>query len=182
MKAVIFHGTLGSPEGNWFPWLRSTLTNEGWNVAIPSLPTPKNQSLDSWTTAFKNQMSDPNDIDLLIGHSLGATFILRLLENNLVQPQQVILVSAFIDKIDNVEYDTLNHSFINHPYQWDMIKQNSKKITLLHGSDDPYVPLEQPKTIAKNLGAPLHTIKNGGHLNTESGYTEFPDIFSYIHE
>lgn len=182
MKAIIFHGTLGSPEGNWFPWLQSTLTNEGWNVEIPSLPTPKNQSLDSWTTIVKNQVSNLNNIDLLIGHSLGATFILRLLESNLIQPQQTILVSALIDKINNAEYDSLNASFITLPYQWDMIKKSCKEITILHGSDDPYVPLEQPETIAKNLNIPLHTIKNGGHLNTESGYTEFPDILPYIHE
>ncbi len=182
MKAIIFHGTLGAPTGNWFPWLQSTLANKGWDVSVPSLPTPENQSFESWVEALKEQVSNLKNIDLLIGHSLGATFALRLLEQNLVHPQQTILVSAVSDEIGNVEYDTLNTPFINAPYQWDKIKENSKDITILHGTNDPYVPLEQPEIIAKNLNILLHLIKGGGHLSAESGYTEFPDILPYIHE
>ena len=47
MKALIFHGTMGSPNGNWFPWLQSELISKGWDVDVPAFPTPEGQSLDT---------------------------------------------------------------------------------------------------------------------------------------
>jgi len=45
--AIILHGTMGSPEGNWFPWLKSQLEND-YNVYVPQFPTPENQTKDNW--------------------------------------------------------------------------------------------------------------------------------------
>jgi len=44
----IFHGVNGSPEENWFPWLKGKLEADGHKVFVPQFPTPKNQTLDNW--------------------------------------------------------------------------------------------------------------------------------------
>jgi predicted alpha/beta hydrolase family esterase len=181
-KALIFHGTHGSPQGNWFPWLKEHLIIQGWDVVIPSLPTPEDQSLESWITALNTQVTNLSDINMVIGHSLGATFILRLIERNLINPSQILLVSTVINFIQNEEYDRLNKSFIDHPFDWKKIKATPANWALLHGDNDPYVQLNQPQEVAENLNISLNLIKGGGHINADAGYTEFPEILDFIND
>lgn len=178
-QAVILHGTKGSPEGNWFPWMQSTLSLN-WDVTVPNLPTPDDQNLESWIAAYQAQA--PQDAHLIIGHSLGATFILKLMDRGLIDPAHVILISIVIDNINIAEYDELNKSFIENDIDYKNMKQRATQFTIIHGDDDPYVPLDQPQHVAKELGVTLHLIEKGGHLNSESGYTEFPDLLKYIHD
>lgn len=179
MKALIFHGTHGSPQGNWFQWLQEHLMIEGWQVATPKLPTPENQSYDNWKLALEKQIPGYADVDVVVGHSCGGSFALRLLEESLIEPEQVILVSTVSGKLDN-EFDELNHSFIDKPFNWDVIKQACDNFTLLHGDNDPYVPLNQAKSLADNLQTNLIVIENGGHLNSENGYDQFPEILEFL--
>lgn len=180
-KALILHGTMGSPDGNWFPWLKTSLEDLGYEVFIPILPTPKNQSLKNWIHVLKEQVMCLGEIDLVFGHSLGANFILHILENGLCKPENSILVSALNDFIGIEDYDALNNSFFKN-FNWDNIKANSHNISIIHGDNDPYVPIKQAQDIANNLYVNLKIIKNGGHLNSENGYTEFPLLLDLINE
>ncbi len=179
MKALIFHGTMGSPKGNWFLWLQDHLMLQGWQVAVPALPTPEEQSLHNWKQALKKQVPGFQEADVLIGHSCGGTFVLKLLEEGIIQPKQALLVGTVIDMINN-EFDALNKSFIDESFDWPSIKENCDNTVVFHGDNDPYVPLSQAEEISEKLNAPLQIIKNGGHINTDSGYTEFPEILNFI--
>lgn len=180
-KALIFHGTMGSPNSNWFQWLKFALEKRGWDVTVPTFPTPEHQSLDSWNKALTNQVEYLQGIDLIVGHSLGATFILHTLEEELYHPEKIILVSALNSLIENKEYDDLNANFIKH-FDWNVIKSNFKTGYILHGDNDPYVPIKQAQDIADGLNISLKTIKNGGHLNIETGYDRFPLLLDLINE
>ncbi len=180
MKVLIFHGTHGSPQGNWFPWLQQCLTEKGHVVHVPALPTPQDQSLQNWKRALLEQVPDFEKADLMIGHSCGGSFALRLLEEALIQPKQTILVSAVIGALGN-QFDALNKSFIDAPFDWKKIGVRCDDISIFHGKDDPYVPTTHAETISEQLNAALHMIENGGHLNAEAGYLEFPDLLKAIH-
>lgn len=180
-QAIIFHGTQGSPEGNWFPWLKNYLEGNGWNVSTPTLPTPANQSLENWTEALKEQVPDFERANLIIGHSCGSSFALRLLEQNLVKPKRAIFVATVIDFLGN-EFDALNKTFIDKPFEWETIAQACVNNIVFHGDNDPYVPLSHAEKISSELNAPLHIIKKGGHLNAEAGYLEFHEILDTLNE
>lgn len=178
MKVVILHGTVGSPESNWFQWLKQKLETSGHRVFVPRLPTPENQSAASWNAAFKEQVLQLEKDTVLIGHSCGATYLLHVLES-LKQPvAQSILVSGFIDYLGNDYFDKLNETFVNHEFDWERIKRNAGKVTLFYGDNDPYVPPAAAKSLADKLETPLTIIPGGGHLNAEFGFTEFAPILT----
>ena len=74
---VIVHGAYGSPEEAWFPWLASKLRELGFKVSVPKMPTPEGQTLENWLKVFDEQVKDLDEETVLVGHSIGATFILR---------------------------------------------------------------------------------------------------------
>jgi len=80
MNFIIIHGVYSNPEDNWFPWLKKELEGQGYEVIVPKMPTPLDQSLESWLRVFSNYESKINEETVLIGHSLGSAFILNYLE------------------------------------------------------------------------------------------------------
>jgi predicted alpha/beta hydrolase family esterase len=179
---IIIHGTKGSPEGNWFPWLASELRQTGALVFTPRMPTPENQSLSAWLAAFLTQCGPPDHTSTIIGHSIGATFLLRLLEQSLTPILHSVLVAGVLDRIDIPEFDNLNRSFTaaERPFDWPTIRRNAGKITYIYGEADPYVPESQSLTLAHHLGVTPTLIAKGKHLNSESGYTSFPQLLDYL--
>lgn len=169
---LIIHGTGGSPEGNWFPWLKAELEKIGHKVICPQFPTPENHSYETWKYKFleiRNQLQEPLTI---IGHSLGAIFCLRLLEENLVKAESCTLVCPFNKSLGIEYYDSLNTSFIKEDLNYEKICLNCSKFHVFAGDDDPYVPLLLSEEIANRLGTTLTVVPNGGHLNEEFGFTK----------
>jgi len=179
---VIMHGTGGSPEGNWFPWIAEKLKSLGHNVFVPRFPTPINQSVKNWCVALDAQAPKFGENTILIGHSCGATYILHILEALKNPVAKSIFISGFIDKLGNEYFDNLNEDFINHNFDWEKIRKNAGEIIILHGDNDPYVPMAAAQRLADGLQTEIKIILNGGHLNAESGYTQFPELMGLIKE
>ncbi len=173
-KVVIIHGTKGSPQCHWFPWLKGELEQRGYSVSVPSMPTPEGQSLLNWWRVFNENVGTLHSSSILVGHSLGAVFALRLLEASTIPVAKVVLVSGFVRSLGLPEYDALNSSFVADAFDWARIRAGARQIICFAGENDPYVPIEQSRELAKSLEISLRLIKGGGHLNHESGFNEFP--------
>ena len=170
MNVVIFHGSHGSPDGNWFPWLKQKLEELDISTDVPRLPTPENQSPETWFEAINNITI--NEYSVVIGHSTGANFLLHLLEKNTVA--KAIFVGVVIGKLDLPEYDALNKPFLKTPgFDWSKISENAGEIHILHGDNDPYVDQVHSEFLQNQIGGDLQIIPGGGHLNAESGYDTF---------
>jgi predicted alpha/beta hydrolase family esterase len=179
---LIVHGAGNNPEGNWFPWLRTELQKHG-NVVSPYLPTPEGQNLTAWLAvaddASKN-LSPHNTI--LIGHSSGALLVLRMAEKTQQPFKAVYAVCPFAKDLNNPVFDPLNESFIRPAFDWNAVKQGTKKITCYAGDDDPYVPLAYSQEVADAVKAEFIVLKNTGHINAESGYHRFPELLEHIRQ
>jgi len=179
-NAFIIHGTGGSSTGNWFPWLATELEKEGYTVFVPNFPTPENQSLQNWLAIFDPYKQYLNEETIVIGHSLGPAFLLRILEKLSHSIKASFFVSGFTTLLDNPEFDELNRTFVTDPFDWEAIRNNCHQFAIINSDDDPYVPVEKGQIIADHLHAQLTVIKGGGHLNTEAGYTTFPFLLEEI--
>jgi hypothetical protein len=177
---IIIHGTMGSPDGNWFPWLSAKLTQHGARVTVPRMPTPDGQSLAGWDAAFAEQIGYLDERTCIIGHSIGATFLLRYLERCQTPIGGAVFVAGLTGAIGIPEYDGLNRSFVSGPYDWEVIKRNAGRLVCFAGDVDPYVPGEQQQEMARNLGVDLRVIPGGGHLNGEFGYDSFDELFEEL--
>jgi predicted alpha/beta hydrolase family esterase len=179
MNAFIFHGTGGYPEENWFSWLKQKLEIKDFEVFVPQFPTPEGQSLKAWLSVLAPLRNKINGETILIGHSLGGVFTLKLLEILEEPVKLAILVGTPIGvrSIKNFEQDK---SFAGFEFNWKNIKQNSKNFIVYHSDNDPYVSLENGKELAKNLGVKLTFVPNAGHFNKQAGYTTFEDLLYSI--
>jgi len=179
---ILVHGTYSSPTGNWLPWLKTELEKINCQVFVPNFPTPKNQSLENWLKVFDDYKQYLNQDTIVIGHSLGAAFLLSVLETINHPIKQAYFVSSFIGFIGNSEYDILNKTFTIKNFDWPKIKQNCKNFCLISSDNDPYVDLSYGQEVAKNLNSELIVLPNAGHINAESGYTHFEFLLEKIKE
>ena len=82
----IFHGYGADPCANWFPWLKEQLEAKGYTVFVPAFPNTNNPDREKWLKHFE-QYKDKIDVNtIFVGHSLGAPFILNILESFISNP------------------------------------------------------------------------------------------------
>ena len=101
-------------EENWFPWMKAELEKKGHQVIIPDFPTPSGQKIANWFAVFDEQAipeisraQAQNQPVILVGHSVGATFLLSVLERwpALEPAHATFLVAGFTGTLGIPEID-----------------------------------------------------------------------------
>ena len=179
MNFIIIHGVYGNPEENWFPWLKKELEQNGSEVLVPKFPTPIGQSPESWLRIFSEFENKIDGNTVLIGHSLGAVFILRYLEQAKKKIKAAYLVAGFFQLL-NSPYDEANKPFLEKAFDWEKIKSNCGKFFVICSDNDQYIPLDISRQLSENVNGLLEIVHDGGHLNREAGYEEFPLLLDSI--
>jgi uncharacterized protein len=179
MKFFIIHGAYGNSKENWFPWLKEKLLSQGHEVFVPNLPTPEGQSLENWTRAFELLMKKIDEETIFVGHSLAPAFILSVLEKINIKIKACYFVAGFTGLL-NDDLDIINQTITNREFDWDKIKQNCEKFVCYQSTNDPYISIEKGKELADKLDAEFIIVKNAGHFNKKSGFTQFQTLFNKI--
>ncbi len=175
----IIHGAYGNPQENWFPWLKKELENLGHTVIVPQFPTPENQTLENWLKVFSRYEKNIHEDTIMIGHSIGAAFILNFLAQKEKKIKAAFFVAGFAELLGNPTFDSINNTFMS-PFDWKKIRQHCTKFFVYHADNDPYVPLRFGEQLAKQLHVKLILVKNAGHFNERAGYLKFPQLLEDV--
>lgn len=189
MIFVLFHGAFGSAEGNWFPALKSQLESLGQTVFVPQFPTdqedkmeegvnePENQTLEKWLGAFEpiRQQLPLNEKLCFVGHSLGAIFVLRLIEKYHIQLDSAVFVGAFLDCLPEEvwPFTKIIPRFQKTDFDPEQMKKLIPVSYVLYSDTDPYVPNRQSIMFAKAIGGSVIPLREAGHMNMEVNLDEF---------
>ncbi len=176
-NVFIFHGTEGYPDENWFPWLKLELEQKGYKVFVPQFPSPPAvpAKISEWLDVLKDFRQYINKDTILIGHSLGGIFTLRILEKLEHPIKAAFFVGTPIGVRPIANYDRDN-TFSGFTFDFEAIKKKAQHFVVFQSDNDPYVGLENRNELAKNLGVELSFVPNAGHFNKKAGYTKFEDL------
>ena len=158
---LIFHGTEGYPEENWFPWLKAELEKLDHAVTVPQFPSPPEipAKITEWFDVLKKYENLINEDAILIGHSLGGIFNLRVLEKLNHKINTAVFVGTPIGVKPILNYDRDN-SFSGFNFDWDNISKKADNFIVFQSDDDPYVSLGNGEELSKHLGVTLNFFPN----------------------
>jgi len=185
-NALILHGAGNNSQGNWFPWLKQGLEKLGYKVWAPDLPKSDAPNLKDWLdTIFSNKEWQFNEESIIVGHSAGATLILRILErlSDNIKIRKAILVAGPVELGTKPEFFIYKRDLVTSPFNWEGIKKSAKDFYFIHSDNDPYqCGKEQGEIMRQNLGGELIVKEGEGHFNLEKGpgYKKFPLLLELI--
>lgn len=178
----IIHGSFSSPFSNWIPYLRKEIENKGLVVYTPDLPSGVGyQNYTNWENMMLEYLKIGliNENTTIFAHSIAPVFVCKFLVNNKVKIKRLVSVCGFNNYLGiNEEYDNVNESM----YFDNLIdvKKYCDDIICYYSKNDPYVKYDVEKEFADNVADKVIVIDDGGHLNSESGYTEFKDLLEWL--
>ncbi len=167
-KIIIVHGWDGSPQEGWFPWLKTEMEKEGWNVQVPQLPNAAYPKPQEWVETLRAVVPMPDENTFFVGHSLGCQTILRYLESF---PQDTsiggaVFVAGFtaLQNLDEEEKKIFEPWDQSRP-DLQKISKMMKKSMAIFSDDDPWVPLEPNKEYFESIGSEIVVEHEKGHYS-----------------
>lgn len=169
MKQIyLIHGWDGTPDSDWFPWVKQQLSAQGYYVNTPEMPETAAPTIEKWVGKLEEIVIDLNDEMILIGHSIGCQTILRFLEK---QPESVkvgpiIFVAPWftLQGLDTKE-EEIAKPWIETPIDFAKVLRHTNSITTIFSLDDPVVPTENIKMFEEKLDAQTLIFENKRHFN-----------------
>ncbi len=160
-------------EQSWKEWLRERLGST-YEVVLPRMPNKSNAQYSEWKLWFEKLIPLFNEEVVLVGHSLGAAFLVKYLSENKF-PKKILgvfLVGAVYDT------DTEGYSIASFALP-EKLDVQTEHITFYHSKDDNVVAfsaLEQFKRALPN--ARTRVFEDKGHYFG----AEFPEIAEDIEQ
>lgn len=172
----IIHGSYGSPQENWFPWLKKELSKQGHRVLVPQFPVPPVDKQDStygghklseWMETLDEYGRYIDSETIFIAHSRGCVFTYHYLAKMKQSISATFLIAPWINFLWYPKNSKIVDSFHETPFDWKRIKKSSRYFEIYQSTNDE-TPVSEGKEIAKKLGGKLVVVEKAGHFNAAS--------------
>ncbi len=171
-KIIFVPGNAGcTTQDNWFPNVKAELEKHNLEVIAATFPDPELAREQYWIPFLRDELKAENDT-VLIGHSSGAIAAMRFAEKYEILGS--VLVGTYHTHL-GIENEKLS-GYFDRPWDWEKIKSNQKWISLFASSDDPWIPIEEPRHIHTKLDCEYHEYKNNGHFGGDYFKGAFPEL------
>jgi predicted alpha/beta hydrolase family esterase len=161
----------------WFPWLKRELKGMGFEVELPSMPSPLSPKIEEWVPHLVKVVGKPDQNTFFIGHSIGCQAILRYLET-LSTGERVggaLFLAPFLE-LPDIEKKILK-PWLDTPIQFEKIKEHLPGSIAVFSDDDPLVPIENKNLFEEKLGSKIEVVHKFNHFVT---YLELPIILKEL--
>jgi len=159
----------------WSDSLRQELDSNKFDVLLPKMPNPMNAKYDEWRILFKKIASLLDNNVILIGHSLGAIFLVKYLSENKF-PKNILATLLVSPPHDDEGMEESLGSFVL-PKNLDRLVKQGDKIFIYQSKDDLVVPYSHLGKYKKALpNVVLREFKKRGHFDQP----RFPELIKDI--
>lgn len=145
----------------WKDTLQSDL-GDNYQVLLPTMPNKTNAKYSEWKLWFDRIIEVVDDNCILIGHSLGAVFLVKYLSETAcpkIISGTVLIAAPFKDESTEDLTDFKLNSIS------DMFIRQAGRVIFFNGDDDPIIPLSERDTYKANLpDAEFHTLSAPDHF------------------
>ena len=163
-KYVLLHGYNGSPDSDFFPWLKRELTRHGLSFVAPALPNTANPTEEEQVN-YVLQNVQMNEKTVLFGYSLGATVALKVLERLEHPIAGVVVAGAFVEPKFKDHARPFEATF-NWNLDFEKVRKNVGFIRIVSDLNDATVPTEQAHLLHEKIDGRLYeTVAKGPHFS-----------------
>ena len=151
-------------------------------VYTPDFPTGVGyQNYNNWESVLESYVRAGliNEDTIIYAHSIAPIFVCHFLVNHKIKFKRLVFVCGFNKYFGiNEEYDNVNSTMYFDNLE--EVKKYAEEIVCFYSKNDPYVKYDAEKDFADTIATKQIVIADGGHLNSESGYTEFEQLLEYL--
>ena len=155
---------------HWFPWLQHELIIRDILTQTPEWPKPYAPDYSEWLKLF-NQFTVDEDT-ILVGHSMGAGFLVRWLSENDVKVGKVVLVAPSFHQPKQAVGDFLDFELDPN------MAAKTKGLVVFYSDDDSDRIMQSVSDLRENVAnAGFHEFHGHGHfVFSHMGTREFPEL------
>ena len=173
-NVIIIHGNGETTiDDCWYETVARQIGALGLEVVAQTMPMAATAPAHIWLPHIEEELG-ANENSILVGHSSGAIAAMRYAETHQIYGS--VLVGAYHTDLGN--FYERRSGYFNKPWDWGSIRANQRWIAQFASTDDPFIPVEEPRYVRDKLGADYREFTDRGHFQ-DGG---FPELTAVIEE
>jgi len=162
------------PRQRWRDWLATSLPDD-YELLTPTFPNSANAQYAEWVIYFEKLLPFLQDDTTIIGHSLGAMFLMKYLHSSTlpIRLRHLILIAGQHGTFDSEDVGSFLVTDASGA------ERCATDVHVFHSEDDPVVPYSSLAAIVQDIpGAIAHSYTDQAHFNGPT----FPDLLAVIQQ